>query len=194
MGIEDEILIEVEELPNYLISNKGNIFSKKKKLFKKFFIVNNYYRVQVIKDKERKSISRSQIVYRFYNNDYRLFQGHLRGVIHHKNTNTLDDDIDNLKLITNRENCSIEKTLKSGLPVGVDGILIYGRNSVTGKQTQRKGRGIRKEGDKFTLVVNVVIRKTKDEAWLKSAQWGTYGQVVVNSVEELVNHFNNIVK
>lgn len=77
---------------------------------------------------------------------------------------------------------------------GLNGIFIYGRNSKPSKNQQRGGRGLRKEGDKFTLIVDIIIKNTKDESWLKSAQWGTHGQVVVNSIEELVKHFNSIVK
>lgn len=40
-------------------------------------------------------------------------------VVHHKNSTPSDNRINNLSIITKRENESIEKTLASGLPVGV---------------------------------------------------------------------------
>ena len=39
--------------------------------------------------------------------------------IHHSNGDGTDNRLKNLSLLTHRENCSIEKTEKSGLPVGV---------------------------------------------------------------------------
>lgn len=41
------------------------------------------------------------------------------GVVHHGDAGSLCNAIWNLRDITPRENCSIEKTIKSGLPVGV---------------------------------------------------------------------------
>ena len=49
--------------------------------------------------------------------DYK-FQGH-KNVVDHIDSNTLNNKVDNLKVTSNRENNSKERTLKSGLPVGV---------------------------------------------------------------------------
>lgn len=49
--------------------------------------------------------------------DYK-FQGH-ELVIDHIDSNKINNNLDNLRLITNRENCSKERTLKTNLPVGV---------------------------------------------------------------------------
>jgi hypothetical protein len=53
---------------------------------------------------------------------YEAFNGNNRPVgtvIHHKNCNSLDNRLENLVLISHRQNCSIERTEKSQLPTGV---------------------------------------------------------------------------
>lgn len=46
------------------------------------------------------------------------FQGH-KMVIDHIDSNTLNNSISNLRIVSQRENCSKERVIKSGLPVGV---------------------------------------------------------------------------
>jgi hypothetical protein len=46
------------------------------------------------------------------------FNGH-KLVVDHEDTNRLNNHINNLRIVTNRENVSKEKAIKSGLPTGV---------------------------------------------------------------------------
>jgi len=55
-----------------------------------------------------------------------IFLNHLIGiykeiglVVDHIDSNKLNNHVDNLRIVTTRENCSREKTFKSGLPTGV---------------------------------------------------------------------------
>ena len=102
----------------YQISNTGRInslkFGKVREL--KFSINNGYFYVNLRKDKISKVFSVHQLV-------AMVFLGHQRNgykkVVDHINSNGFDNRVENLKVITHRENNSKERTKKSGLPVGV---------------------------------------------------------------------------
>lgn len=88
------------------------------------------------------------------------------------------------------------KAADLGLDVkGVNCCIIYGRNSRAEKNYQRIWRATRaEEENKVALLVNVYLKNTKDEHWLKSCQKGRRGIVNVESVAELVKHFNKQLK
>lgn len=76
-----------------------------------------YKRTKVlIKDMPSKSITIHLIIAGTFLNH--TIGGH-KIVIDHIDSNKLNNNVTNLRIVTARENCSKEKTIKSGLPVGV---------------------------------------------------------------------------
>lgn len=76
-----------------------------------------YKRVKVlIKGELSKSLSIHLIIAGTFLNH--KIGGH-KLVIDHIDSNTFNNNVYNLRIVTQRENCSKEKTIKSGLPVGV---------------------------------------------------------------------------
>lgn len=69
-----------------------------------------------IKNKKRKTVQVQQLVAAAFLN-YK-WNGH-KNVVMHLDDNPLNNNLYNLKVDTQRENCSQARTIKSGLPVGV---------------------------------------------------------------------------
>ena len=107
----------------YQVSNRGNIKSLPKKRFngKKDYMTDekilkpslspqNYLVVGLSKEKKNKTFTIHQLV-------ATVFLNHkpcgLKLVVNHKDSNKLNNNVENLEIITNRQNCSIERTLKS---------------------------------------------------------------------------------
>ena len=68
-----------------------------------------------------KTLTIDGTIYRLNRIIFKMFHGHdPKGVVDHDDGNKLNNRIDNLFDITNRANSSKEKTIKSGLPAGVD--------------------------------------------------------------------------
>ena len=93
-------------------TKSGEIDFTKLKLHKK-----NYQHIGIqIKGLKPKTVFVHQLVASAFHN-YK-FEGH-KIVVDHIDSNTLNNHKDNLRIVTNRENTSKEKTIKSGLPIGV---------------------------------------------------------------------------
>ena len=133
--MEEEIWKAVPGYETYMVSSYGNVkslnyrMSGKEKLLKPG-ISHGYYFVILYKNGKRKNFDIQMLV-------AMAFLGHVpcgnKLVVDHINSNPLDNRLQNLQIITHRKNCSKEKTLKSGLPVGV---YYYKR---TGKYMSRIG-------------------------------------------------------
>lgn len=70
--------------------------------------------------------------------------------------------------------------------------LIHSRNSTPRDTIQRKGRVARlfiyKDGsDKEPIIVNIYLKHTKDEDWLRKASVGSVGDVWVDSISQIVD-------
>ena len=104
---------------NYEVSNFGNVRSlryNKTRILSKYRTSNKeYYGVGIVIDGYQKSVLVSRLV-------YEAFEGQIKKgfVIDHKDSNPKNNNISNLQMITKRANCAKEKTLKSGLPAGVN--------------------------------------------------------------------------
>lgn len=92
------------------------------------------------------------------------------------------------------------------LQVGFDssgilcGIEVAG-TSVKEDYNQRRGRSCRKEkiiykGQeiyKIACYINIVLKDTKDESWTKSKQYGVRRVKRVNSIDEIINNFEQVL-
>lgn len=87
------------------------------------------------------------------------------------------------------------KAADLGLDIkNVNTSIIYGRNSKGEKNDQRIWRATRKEGeDKLALLINVYLKGTQDEKWLKNCQKGKRGIISFSSTKELIEHFRNLL-
>jgi len=99
------------------------------------------------------------------------------------------------KLADNRYNIdfiSSVKSLNEGIDIpDLELALIHSRNSTARDSIQRTGRVARlftyKDGrEKEPIIVNIYLKGTKDESWLKSSLKGTIGSTWIDSIEEVV--------
>lgn len=96
------------------------------------------------------------------------------------------------EVIARLENDEIEiinsaKALDLGLDVtGMQLAIIISGDSNPTTQTQRIGRVIRKEGEKTSIIVNILLKDTQDEKWCKRRQKG--GRLVrhINEVDDIM--------
>lgn len=75
----------------------------------------------------------------------------------------------------------------------VDTCLVYARDSKKSRLEQIQGRGIRKEGNKTSLLINVVLKNTKDENWLNKAQSGEKGIITVDNIEDFKDVIADVI-
>lgn len=118
----------IEGFSKYTFGLDGSVYHIRLKRFHKGCISKyGYLQFCLMNDNnEGKGLCQQNIIYKLFNPDYQLFQGN-KLVVGHLNSNPLDNHISNLCLMTNRQNCSIERTEKSKLPTGVSLIRDTGK-------------------------------------------------------------------
>ena len=102
----------------YQVSNLGNVKSLKKgsnKILKKCFTTTGYYYVNLYKNKHNPIKVHQLVAMAFLNHKRNGF----KVVVDHIDNNILNNKLDNLQLLTNRENCSKDKKNKSSKYTGV---------------------------------------------------------------------------
>jgi len=110
---------EFPELPDYRITSDGQVFRISTGKFRKWVDSGQgYLTMIVVVLGVRRTIKQHQVVMRYHNDDYRLFQNY-RYVIDHINCNRSDNRIENLKLVSQRDNVAKELLQKRSLPTGV---------------------------------------------------------------------------
>jgi superfamily II DNA or RNA helicase len=83
--------------------------------------------------------------------------------------------------------CHTAKALNLGADVqGVNMSIIYAFNSSTIDSIQRTGRAVRYADGKHAMEINVYIKNTQSEKWLKNKQKKTPNIIWVESIDEIV--------
>lgn len=83
--------------------------------------------------------------------------------------------------------CHTARALNLGADVkGVDTSIIYAFNSSTVDSIQRTGRAVRYAEDKHAIEINVYIKGTQAEKWLKNKQKKTPNIKWIDSIDEIV--------
>jgi len=83
--------------------------------------------------------------------------------------------------------CHTAKALNVGADVqGVDMAIIYAFNSSTVDSIQRTGRAVRYVDGKHAIEINIYIKNTQAEKWLKNKQKKTPNIIWVDSIDEIV--------
>lgn len=110
--------VEYKNDSNYLISSKGDVYDKSTKMLKSFYEDIMGYIILSINGKQ---FRRNNLVWMHFGNSS-IKDGY---VIDHIDNNPNNDDINNLQLITVRENNIKDKNRKNNLPTGVR--LLHGK-------------------------------------------------------------------
>jgi len=111
------IIMEIISYPNYLIYPDGKVQNKYTKRYLKPQIDNNYFNIGVTKNKKRKTFRIHRLVALHYipNPDNKPY-------IDHKDGNKLNNDINNLRWVTQQENCNFYKSKNCNNKTGIKNI------------------------------------------------------------------------
>jgi hypothetical protein len=110
---------DIPDYPNYQVSNLGNVRSLKfgkVKLLKPILHHCGYHMLNLFKENKRNKYPLHQLVAMAFLNHK---PDGMDFVIDHINSDKLDNRLNNLRIITNRENISKERSDRRDLPIGV---------------------------------------------------------------------------
>lgn len=83
------------------------------------------------------------------------------------------------------------KALDEGFDVkGIDLAIISSGTSSTRQDLQRTGRAIRYQEGKTAVIINIYIKDTQDERWLRARQKKSTNIIHVNSIQEIKTHLS----
>jgi superfamily II DNA or RNA helicase len=68
---------------------------------------------------------------------------------------------------------------------GIDLAIISSGTSSTRQDLQRTGRAIRYQEGKTAVIINIYIKDTQDERWLRARQKKSTNIIHVNSIQEI---------
>lgn len=138
--VKDEIFIPIKHNTNYKIGNKGTIINKHGNKCKPFIINSGYYAISLWNNNKKKNYLVHKLVAEHFLDNYTDSLD-----IDHIDNNKLNNNINNLQLITHQENC-IKRITPNVALVTKSGDIIKeyasfeeaGRNLHIGKETLRK--------------------------------------------------------
>jgi len=94
-------MTDIIGFPDYTINEKGEIYSKKKKIIMKQRLDKGYFKISLTNNKIQTSLSVHRLVYQMFN----LKSGEeMPETIDHKNGNKIDNSLDNLRGATSSQN------------------------------------------------------------------------------------------
>lgn len=117
-NIMDEIWKTIEGFEDYQVSNFGRVKSlkrNKEKILKNNLNSRGYFTVNLYKDSSNIKSVHQLVAIAFLNHKPCGF----KLVVNHKDFNRLNNHVDNLELVTNRENCNLKHVKSSSQYVGV---------------------------------------------------------------------------
>ena len=141
--------------PDYSISSLGRVKSlkyKKEQLLKLRINNDGYYDVVLYSDCNRRNYKAHRLVAVAFL-DKKLFETNL--VVNHKDSNKLNNKLDNLEIVTQRQNLSIERVIKKN-------------NKSNFSENMDVGVSYRKDNKKFTLNICVIKEKVSTLGYYKT--------------------------